>query len=288
MGNCLKTQLKESVQNENLNYLGMFPIIIKNSGNLVRLYAPSGYKVKSYSPFNVTSENGSSIASNVTEYTNPSQGYLNIVSTINNQKVFLDSYSLFSMVSETTSYVSQPISVDISDMKYVYATTPHSTDLDYLFEIIINGEIHGKLLAKDSPLFKNVTKFSYRNYTSALNEVSYYIDLTGLSTDYLKNLDIMLNKATFNFETVTAKNLRRLNVGGCINVYGDLKVWAERMHSLGRKSGFCEVNLTTPMSDMANLTWNGQNLYSVLHAWGGYIIFTEEGVSIQSSAPSGV
>lgn len=286
MRNCLKTQLKESVQNNNLKYLGMFPAITKTTGGSIKIYAKAGTKVKSSTSFVVKSADGSTtIASNVTEYVLPTQDGYRIVSTVDMQKFYFDTYTIWMFSSEDSNWVLQPIVLNISDMAY-YLSKIEPSELDYMKDINFTGLISGSLVAKDSILFQKIKKFKYVNYNKDISDINYNLDLTNVTNNGLEELTIMFNSATYNFETVTAKNLIILNLAGCMNTYGDLKVWAERMHSLGRTSGSCHVSYTDSYGRFAKVTWNGKDLYSTTQAYEPYIVFTQEGVAIQANAPS--
>lgn len=268
MGTCLVTKLKSDISDDTLERFGMFEFLATNT-NRCFVGLGVGDHITSDKSFNVGSAGS---ASNVTEYTVQTAGTYSITPINANTNFCISKYNISTFNSYTLSGAYNALEVkDVSQLIYVKNS------------FVVKGIFHGTFNLSNIQHKDTITdiKFewtgTFSDYKVILDSSSSFPALTGFTIQGM-------NSQAVNIENLIAPNLTSLNIPQLANVTGDLKTWAENMHSLGRNSGYCFVNAATG-SGAAGVKWNGQSLYNASGSYNPYIVFSAGGVSISATRP---
>jgi hypothetical protein len=164
-------------------------------------------------------------------------------------------------------------SLDIADLKFLQPSISSG-----FLTILLgsnNNELYGSLNIQD---IENINVLKHiRLINSSTATEPFIVDINELDASELETLEVAYTSAICNVETINTPKLTTLNVAGCTNYTGDLKVWAANMwnNGNGRTSGKCRVSYTDASSISAKVTWDGQSLYAASGMYNPYIHFHE-------------
>lgn len=283
--NCLITKLKSTVEG-NLPKLGTleYQIVNNASDNEVgfKIGLVKGGFIKSDNiVFDVTKNDYTGRISNVSEFIAPSTELFIIIpknltggETMNFN---VDIYRTYSLSRNTGSTNFKTMVVpDISQLKY------YGYYKDGNYNLVLSQEYkecyyQGSLKAAD---MVKINSFKRIQISGLYGNDDLYFDCGNINSEVLESLNFSFTNSAFNIESIIAPNLKDFGCVGTRNVSGDLKTWAENMHSLGRTSGTCAVSQVDALGHYSTMVWGGQRIDIAANRINPTITFTSEGVSI--------
>ena len=274
--NCLVTKLKGVVDNDNLKKFGVFQFVLKGDGTGLQYQCKAGAKVNCSKAFSIQ-DGGTVIATNVNSFVAPRDGTYALINLYNGDCDFeYDKYKSINFVTFDAggANAKSVSSLDIADLKFLQPSLS-SGFLSISTRDSNDNELYGSLKIQDIE-YINVLKL-IRLINSPTATEPFIVDINELDAPELETLDVRYTSAVCNVETINTPKLTTLNVTGCINYTGDLKVWAANMwnNGNGRTSGKCRVSYIDASAIPAKVTWDGQSLYAASGVYSPYIHFHE-------------
>lgn len=282
--NCLVTKLKAAVDNSNLKKLGVVNVAYVADGTTdVQIGIDKGGKIVCK---NGTFSIPAAGLTNLTSYevTEAPINSLRIVPSEGTIEFEVSVYKLYRLLGfDATGNVNTKLIVkDASELKFI--GTQLQTSLTKQFNIP-DASFGGVLSFKDSDFWEECSRITIlndgaRTFTANINEIV---------SDTVTNFAITNNMAELNIEENNMPNLTSLNLRRCPYIYGDLKVWAEKVwnNGNGRISGSCRILTVDGAWNYTKLTWNGVKISSALSGVDSpYILFHQNEAPTLSASNS--
>lgn len=246
MNDCLKTQLKGTVNNENLPYFGMIKVGAKATGANAGFIISCGWnkkvEIKSSTPFSVWNFNndtkGTELASNVTyyEWTNNNASFGNAFISVpndgNTHTYHISKYviSALMQINMLGASLNCNLFVDCEDLEY-------NENYAYMC-FTVNGQIN------DIPS-ANIRRLGFiKSGTSAEINSNATGNLTSVFNNNVIRLANVPDNCSMNIDELTGQcgtYLTELYMQNCRNVHGDVWNWCERIFEAGKVSGTISI-----------------------------------------------
>lgn len=266
MGNCLVTNLKEIVNNDNLSYLGKIKFEVLGAST-----NDNYLNVAGITEFNVIGEESKLSQTSKTQY-------------------------LFPSVSSSIVYFADGEYTFTAKSKYNVAGNlqagSQNQNEDCLLKFNIEefnmANLTSIVLIKCPHVYGDITKID----TSAVT----YIDIMNskISGD-VKNLNINSAETVILRGTKIVGDVAKLTLSSSLtmldiantDIEGNLKSMAEKLwnNGTGKVSGYIMLtNVVSGESDRKRM-WGTQTCYEVCGSYNPYIVFSQEGVSLSATKP---
>lgn len=265
MENCLKTQLKGVVNNDNLEIYGGIKVTMGAVGTHPNGISPySSDKIIGNKPFDIYDHTGIKLASNVTEYVNQYKSQCDIRCSQPDTVInILNKYYTFAGLSYLENVFSTRfgnIEIDLSTLNYVQSLTDKNIYISYPKGSSNNVTFKGTFnfattnnwttvqlngIANNSSAWKITVPNDGQNHFGA----NFRVFDINYSTLYKGYDNIELDLASFNKCT----NLTKIFINGSHLVTGNVNSLLDSLYANGKVSGTVEIVLAD-----TNCTYNGE------------------------------